>query len=130
MLFLEGFDWAYSFDRGGDACAPSSELSPEMVIVIGVVSEVGSTVTLVIGECVPFELPGSSVPEVSCPEHGCWSRVFSLLPVSVTASSDFWDSVALVCTGVGCSVFPRLVCPWSVCDVWRDSWGCGEFVLG
>ena len=67
-----------------------------MVIVIGVISEVVLTVTLVIGECVPFELPGSSVPEVSCPEPRRWSRVFSLLPVSVIVLSNFWDSATLV----------------------------------
>ena len=85
--------------------------------MIGVISELVSPVTLVIGERVPLELPGSSVPEVSCPEYRRWSRVFSLLPVLVIVLSNFWDSAILVCTGVGCSVFPRLVCPWSVCDV-------------
>ena len=102
---------------GGDACAPSSELPSEMVIVIGVISELVLPVILVVGECVPFELPDSSVPEVFCPEHRRWSRVFSVLPVSVLVLSNFWDSVTPVCIGVGCSVFPRLVSPWSVCDV-------------
>ena len=84
-----------------------------MVIVIGVISELISPVTLVIGERVPLEPPGSSVPEVSRPEHRRWSGVFSLLFVSMIVLSIFWDSAILVCTEVGCSVSPRLVYPWS-----------------
>ena len=98
--------------------------------MIGVISELISPVTLVIGERVPFEPPGFSVPEVSCPEGRRWSGVFSLLFVLMIVLSTFWDVAILVCTEVGCSLSPRLVYSWSIWVMWRDPWGCGEFVLG
>ena len=83
-----------------------------MVIVIGVIFESVLLVILVVRVCVPFELPGSSVPEMFCPEHRRWSGVSPVLPVSVLVLSNSWDSTTAACTGVGCSEFP-----WSVCDV-------------
>ena len=100
-----------------DICASSSELFSEMVITIGVISELMSLATLVIGEGIPIEPPGPSVPGASCPECGHWFGVFFPLVVSVIVLPVLWGSVISVCMEVGCSVSPRVVNSWSTWEI-------------
>ena len=98
-----------------DTCASSSELFSEMVITIGVISELMSLATLVIEEGIPIELPHPSVFGTSRSEYGPWCGVFFRLVVLIIVLPVLWWSAISLCTEGGFFVCPRLVSP---CSIW------------